>query len=297
MHNEYDQDEFPRLRPPQTGLPDKSSLKRSLIPAGAPAVLAPDLRVTFPDKARLKQIPTATTGRVVPLRPISARRAWATGAVAAAVAGLVWLASPEASPIAPAAAPAPMASIPAESMAQPMARSLQTPTAIFVSSHTETPLAAEAQEFQPIRMASSPIRPLEARQIAGISEPIFPAGELQWQTAGVAAQDVPAMFASESTPPARERLQSAQEVLTAFVAEQPIGGAIARVKSLRDSFQTARQDIPAQVQDVRLQAQKRTLQWRDAIRKKQEAVRESLDESLKRWESKDWQGLPWHDKQ
>ena len=299
MHDEYDQDEFPRIQPTQAGMPHKSSLKRSLIPAGSPVVLVPDQHVAFPDKARLKRIPTAVTGKVVPMGALSMRRAWATGAVAAAVAGLVWFASPESINFSPPAAPARMATIPAdgEALTRPIAQSLRTstPAASFAQLQIEAPSVAEEQESQAARPVSPSLQPLETKLIANLSEPFAPAGELQWLSAST-AQDMPPLFTSASAPSANDRLQSAQEALTAFVADQPIGGAIARVKNLRDNLQAARSDIPAQARDVRLQAQERTRQWRDAIRKKREAVQESLDESLQRWEAKDWKSRAWRNK-
>lgn len=299
MHNEYDQDEFPRIQPPRAGMPNKASLKRSLIPAESPLVLAPDLHVTFPDKARLKRIPTATAGKVVPMGAQSMRRAWATGAVAAAVAGLVWFALPENSISPPPAAPARMATIPAdgEALIRPIAPSMRTstPAATFARLQIDAPTVADEKDSQSARPVSPSLQPLEAKLIANIPEPFAPAGELQWRSTS-AAENMPPLFAAVSAPLAHNRLQSAQEALATFVADQPIGGAIARVKNLRDNLQAARSDIPAQARDLRLQAQERTRQWRDAIRKKREAVQESLDESLQRWESKDWKSRTWRNK-
>ena len=299
MHDEYDQDEFPRIQPPQAGMPDKASLKRSLIPAGSPVVLVPDQHVTFPDKARLKRIPTAATGKVVPMGSQSMRRAWATGAVAAAVAGLVWFASPESMTFSPPAAPARMATIPAngEALTRPISPSLRTstPAATFARLQIDAPSIADEQDSQSARPVSPSLQPLEAKLIASLPEPFEPAGELQWLSAST-AQDTPPLFAASIAPPPHDRLQSAQDALAAFVADQPIGGAIARVKNLRDNLQAARSDLPAQARDVRLQAQERTRQWRDAIRKKREAVQESLDESLQRREAKDWTSRTWRNK-
>jgi hypothetical protein len=290
MHEEYDPNEFPRLRPPQAEMPNKMRLKRSLIPANAPVILVPDLSVTFPDKARLKHIAEPSAGRVIRM----GWSAWATGAAAAAVAVMVWFATPDTSPLAPAPAPDRLAAIPARAAAWPVDPPTVIPSSFAAFTAEDRSTAAAVQEPKIEDEPAIAITSLETLAALSIPTPPVASGsQLLLPTSEFGPEEETLLLAAQETPTSRERLQSGQEALAAFIADQPIGGAIDRVKSFAESLQSARRDVPAQAREARILAQQRTRDIRDAIRTKREAVEESIETSLKRWEWKDWQSPPW----
>lgn len=273
-------------------MPDKVRLKRSLIPANAPVTLVPDLSVTFPDKARLKQIAEPSAGRVIRM----GWSAWATGAAAAVVAVMVWFATPDTSPLAPA--PDRLAAIPARAAAWPVDPPTVIPSSFVAFTAEDRPTAAAVQEQMIEKEPAIAITSLET--LAALSIPTLPAAsgsQLLLPTSEFGPEEETLLLAAQEAPTSRERLQSNQEALAAFIADQPIGGAIDRVKSFAESLQSARRDVPAQAREARIFAQQRTRDFRDAIRTKREDVEESIETSLKRWEWKDWQSPPWRSQQ
>lgn len=298
MQDNHDHDDFPRLRAPQTQMPGKAGLKRSLIPAQEPIVLKPDLRVTFADKEGLKRI-AAPAGRVVRMRWSSARASWATTAVAAAVAVMVWFASPIETPLAPPAAPAPLAAKSADARAisnAPITAQLVASTSRTLTAGTTTDLTEPRDVWMASAESSAataaPMAFLERKFTGEIPMTFAPSNELLVPAAAEFCE-LADVKASGSAPAIQDRLLTAQEAIAAFVADQPIGGAIERVKNLRESLATARQEIPSQARDVRLQAQQRTNHWRDAIRKKRETIEKSVEASWKRLERQEWQNPIW----
>lgn len=298
MQDNHDYNEFPRLRAPRTQMPGKAGLKRSLIPAEAPLVLKPDLRVTFADKEGLKRI-AAPAGRVVRLRLSSVRASGATATVAAAVAVMVWFASPIETPLAPPAAPTPLASKSADASA--IANATIPAQLVASTSRTRkagtTPDVTEPRDVwmasaEPSAATAAPMAFLE-RKFTGEIPMTFPPSNELLVPESADFQELTIAEASGSAPAIQNRLLTAQEAIAAFVADQPIGGAIERVKSLRESLATARQEIPSQARDVRLQAQQRTNRWRDAIRKKRETIEKSVEASWKRLGREEWQNPIW----
>lgn len=228
-HEEFEQEDFPRLRPNvQQKMPNRTQLKRSLLPENVEVIVRPNPRIHFPDKTRLKKQEitlSASIGRVVSWVPKS------NGVrltAAAAVAALIWFNFPiikttsiepsagiPPSPVQPEYAdtevlePLILASHPSEIPSNPTLKKSIKPPAIWIDLPMASPLTSLAPQspIGPERTASAMLLTPASLTV----EPVI----------------LPIQVLSPSPT---------GELLMAFLDDQPIGGAVRAAKALPIQF-------------------------------------------------------------